>query len=445
MSVLQFALGFLLIVIHRQSINGANITFDPQPIRLTLADLPAPSNTSGLLNYATVIPVPSDPKLYVPKGFTVKPYFTGLQRPRYLQYSPEGNILVSESQMNRISCLLDTDNDGYPDKRVTIADETNGIEYPFGMAFVNGYLYSGNRFNVRRYKWIDCSEKLMGQGEIIMSYSGVRHITRTIIIPPTEDRMYVSIGSASNADIDPSPLASIQVADLNGANQRTFASGLRNAVGLTLHPVTHDLYTSCQERDEIGDELVPEYFTRVEENSFFGWPYSYLSSSLIDPRHQLENGSSVRPDLVALTRTPDVLIKSHSSALGATFYTGKQFPERYRNGAFIALRASGNRQVATGSKIMFIPFNSSTHRPVGYYEDFVYGFLMNETHPQVFAWPVGLLVLKDGSLLFTDDANNQTYQIQYIGETNSAFRCTLNTFSLIISSTFLVFLSAFNQ
>ena len=187
--------------------------------------------------------------------------------------------------MNRISCLLDADNDGYPDERVTIADETNGIQYPFGMAFVNGFLYSCNQFNVRRYKWIGCSENLVGQGEVIMSYSGVRHITRTTIIPSTDDRMYVSIGPASNVDIDPSPLASIQVADLNGTNQRTFASGLRNAVGLTLHPVTHELYTSCQERDEIGDELVPEYFTHVEEHNFFGWPYSYLSSSLIDPRH----------------------------------------------------------------------------------------------------------------------------------------------------------------
>ncbi|CAF3032316.1 unnamed protein product [Rotaria sp. Silwood2] len=380
--------------------------------------------------------VPADPELYVPKGFVVKRYFTGLQKSRYLQYTPEGNILVSESDMTRISCLLDTDNDGYLGQRITIANENNGLTYPFGIAFVNGYLYSGNLYNIRRYNWTGCSQQLSDVGEIIMNYTGVRHITRTIVIPPVEDRMYVSIGSASNVDIELIPLASIQVTDLDGGNQTTFASGPRNAVGLALHPITHDLYTSCQERDEIGDELVPDYFTRVQEEDFFDWPYAYLSPDFIDPRHKFYNGSSVRPDLAALTRTPDVLIKAHSSALGVAFYTGQQFPERYRNGAFVALRVSDSREEPTGSKIIFIPFHNSTHRPLGYYEDFVRGFLYNRT--RVFGWPVGLLVLKDGSLIFTDNANSETYQVQCVGEKNSAFYLIPNIYSIIVSCIFLI-------
>lgn len=428
----QMLIILVLVFAFLPDINCTNITFNPEPIRVNVADLPVPTNTTGLLNYAKRMDVPENPDLYVPEGFSVKVYFSGLQRPRYMQYTPEGDILVSESTINRISCLVDTDKDGYPDQRVTIADENNGLKYPFGLAFANGYLYSANQFNVRRYQWGGCSRQLLGDGEVIMSYSGVRHITRTIIIPANEDRMYVSIGSATNADAEDLPLASIQVANLNGTNQRTFASGLRNAIGLALHPITKELYTSCQERDEIGDELVPEFFTQVPDHSFFGWPFSYLTPSLLDPRHQLRNGSSERPDLVALTRTPDVLIKAHSSAVGVAFYTGQQFPNRYRNGAFIALRASGNRQVPTGSKIIFVPFNTSTNRPLGYYEDFVYGFLINEPQPQVFATPVALLVLKDGSLLMAEDANNQTYIIQYNGGKNSALYLIVNIYSIII-------------
>ena len=418
-----------------------NITFDPQPIRITLADLPPPYATSSVINYGNIIDVPLDPRLFVPKGFSVKLYMSGLISPRYLQYTPAGDILVSESAANRISCLLDTDKDGYPDRRVTIADQTNGLTYPFGMAFVNGYLYSGNQHNIRRYKWVDCSQPISGTGEIVLSYPGVRHVTRTILVPPMQDRMYVSIGSASNVDADPLPLASIQVANLDGTNQRTFASGLRNSVGLAFHPITSDLYASCQERDEIGDDLVPEFFTRVQENDFFGWPYAYLSPELVDPRRRLENGSSERPDLVARTRTPDVLIKSHSSVLDTAFYTGKEFPEHYRNGAFIALRNSGNRKVATGSKIIFIPFDHATNRPMGYYEDFVYGFLTNATSPEKFGTPVGLLVLKDGSMIFTEDANHRIYQVQYIGEKSFAVCFVSRIHWMVLSYLIVVSLS----
>ncbi|CAF5089991.1 unnamed protein product, partial [Rotaria magnacalcarata] len=179
--------------------------------------------------------------------------------------------------------------------------------------------------------------------------------------------------------------------------------GLRNTVGLAFHPITNDLYVTCQERDELGDDLVPDYFTRIQEHGFYGWPFAYMSSNLTDPRRRLSNGTSERPDLVSLTQTPDILFQAHSAVLDMRFYTGNQFPSRYKNGAFAAFHGSWNRNNGTGYKIVFIPFNSNTYRPIGYYEDFVYGFLTNPSGPDTFGRPVGILVMKDGSLLFSDD------------------------------------------
>ncbi|CAF3899266.1 unnamed protein product, partial [Rotaria magnacalcarata] len=195
---------------------------------------------------------------------------------------------------------------------------------------------------------------------------------------------------------------------IDGSNQTTFTYGLRNTVGLAFHPITNDLYVTCQERDELGDDLVPDYFTRIQEHGFYGWPFAYMSSNLTDPRRRLSNGTSERPDLVSLTQTPDILFQAHSAVLDMRFYTGNQFPSRYKNGAFAAFHGSWNRNNGTGYKIVFIPFNSNTYRPIGYYEDFVYGFLTNPSGPDTFGRPVGILVMKDGSLLFSDDGNNAT-------------------------------------
>ena len=167
------------------------------------------------------------------------------------------------------------------------------------------------------------------------------------------------------------------------------------------------------ERDQIGDDLVPDYFTRIQQGEFYGWPYAYLTPKNLDPR-QTQNGKSKRPDLVAKTKTPDVLFQAHSAALGLQFYDGKTFPEKYRNGAFVAFRGSWNRDRGTGYKIVFVPFNSNG-RPQNYYEDFLTGFLLDPSVPTTWGRPVGLLVLPDGSLLLTEEANNRIYRIQYRG------------------------------
>ncbi|CAF1164482.1 unnamed protein product [Rotaria sordida] len=418
----------IFLVIHR--IHGTNVSFVPQPIYITIADLPQPYATTSTSKTPQITSIPADPRLYVPDGFTVKLYMNGLLSPRYLIYTPANDILVSESGANRISCLVDNNNDGYPDERLTFANQSNELNYPFGMAFVNGYFYVGNRNAIRRYSWTFGSRQITGTGEIIMTYPETGHATRTIVISPNSDRIFVSIGSVSNVDVESLPRASVQQVNLDGSNQTTFAYGLRNAVGLAFHPITNDLYTTCQERDQLGDDLVPDYFTRIQQNDFYGWPFAYMSANLTDPRRRLSNGTSERPDLVSLTRTPDVLFQAHSAVLDMRFYTGNQFPSRYRNGAFAAFHGSWNRNNGTGYKIIFIPFNNNTNLPMGYYEDFVNGFLINPSGPDTFGRPVGILALKDGSLLFSEDGNNCLYQVQYkqsFNNTNNISTVTSNT------------------
>lgn len=444
----QQAFLFLLLAILSSRIDqsdSTNVTFSPEPMRLTVNDLPAPYATVSASKPARVVSVPADPLLYVPDGFTVKVFMEGLMGPRVLVYTPSGDLLVSEPSADRISCLIDNNRDGYPDERVTFADQTNGLNSPFGMAFHNGYFYVGNRDSTRKYLWTSASRNVTGTGEIVMSYPLDGHSTRTVLPSLLGDGLFVSIGSASNVDAESLPRASLQRTSLNGTNQTTWASGLRNILGLAFHPISGDLYATCQERDALGDDLVPDFFTRIDQNGFYGWPYAYLSANLTDPRRRLTNGSSERPDLVSITRTPDVLFQAHSAVMDMRFYTGSQFPARYQNGAFAAFRGSWNRNNGTGYKIVFIPFNSTTNRPLGYYEDFVRGFLVNSLGPDTFARPVGVLVLNDGSLLFSEDGNNRIYQVQYNQSSNNTTSGSANNYSfsmiLFLSLIFCCFLA----
>lgn len=404
---------FIAVFLQHKT-NGKNVTFVPEPINITVDSLPKPYSTPSYTKDAHVVPVPDDPLLYSPEGFTVKTYMIGdLNQPRYLLYTPTGDLLVSEPFSNRVSCLIDNDGDGYPDTRETFADESNGLSLPYSMAFVSGYFYVGNRNETRRYSWIRGSRKISGMGESVLVHNPEGHWTRTVVVSPDKDQIYIGIGSATNVDIESPPRASVQVADVGSTNFTTFSYGLRNPVGLAFHPITKDLYVGCQERDDLGDDLVPDYFTRVQQDEFFGWPYAYMTPNLTDPRRLFPNGTSERPDLVDITTTPDVLLQAHSAVMDILFYTGEQFPSKYQNGAFAALHGSWNRDNGTGYKIIFIPFNNTTNRPLGYYEDFVTGFLINPPGPDTFGRPVGLLVLKDGSLIFTEDGQNRIYQVQY--------------------------------
>jgi glucose/arabinose dehydrogenase len=391
-------------------------TLTPQPIQITLADLPKPFATDSASKSPQVIPIPQNPTLKVPAGFEVNVYADNLDAPRWLALTPSGDVLVTETRQNRIRLLRDTNGDGVADVRQPFATAQNGVNIPFGMAFAGDSFFLGNTGEVRQYPYTPNQQQLTGNGQKIANLTPGgynQHWTRNVVAAPDGTKLYVSIGSESNVDEEPLPRASVQVMNLDGSNQQTFAYGLRNPVGLDFHPTTGELYTTVNERDGIGDDLVPDYFTRIRQGEFYGWPYAYLAPNLIEPR-QTVNGQSKRPDLVAQTQTPDVLFQAHSAALGLQFYDGNTFPEQYRNGAFVAFRGSWNRDQGTGYKIVFVPFDASG-RPQGYYQDFLTGFLVNPSVPSTWGRPVGLLVLPDGSLLVTEEANNRIYRIQYRG------------------------------
>ncbi|MBW4684389.1 MAG: sorbosone dehydrogenase family protein [Komarekiella atlantica HA4396-MV6] len=389
----------------------------PKPIRINLKNLPAPFATESVSKRPDVVPIPQNPVLRVPPGFTVNVFAEGLDAPRWLALTPSGDVLVTETGQNRIRLLRDTNSDGVADVQETFASRANGLNRPFGMAFAGNSFFLGNTDAVLSFPYTQGQNKITGKGKKIADLPAEgynNHWTRNVVVSPDGNKLYVSVGSGTNVDEEPLPRASVQVMNLDGSQQQIFAFGLRNPVGLDFHPVTKELYTTVNERDGIGDDLVPDYLTRIQQGEFYGWPYAYLTPSNLDPRQKTNNNKSKRPDLVARTQTPDVLFQSHSAALGLQFYDRQTFPEKYRNGAFTAFRGSWNRDRGTGYKIVFVPFDSKG-RPQGYYEDFLTGFLLNPSTPTTWGRPVGLLVLPDGSLLVTEEANNRIYRIQYTG------------------------------
>lgn len=389
----------------------------PEAIRITLDDLPQPFASQSVSQSPNVVSIPSSPVLNVPDGFTVNIFADGLDRPRWLALTPDGDVLVTETRQNRIRLLRDTNEDGVADDYSTFADASNGLHIPFGMAFVEDSFFLGNTDAVIRFPFTPGQQQLNDRGTQIADLPGGgynQHWTRNVIPAPDGESLYVSIGSRSNVSEEPLPRASVQEMNLDGSNQQTVAYGLRNPVGLDIHPVTQELYTTVNERDGLGDDLVPDYLTRIQDGEFYGWPYTYLSPNLLDPR-QMVGDRSKNPDLARQTQTPDVLFQSHSAALGLQFYDGTTFPERYHNGAFVAFRGSWNRSQGTGYKIVFVPFDGSG-RPVGHYEDFATGFLLDPSVPTTWGRPVGLLILPDGSLLFTEEMNQRIYRVQYYGE-----------------------------
>lgn len=387
----------------------------PSPIQIDLDDLPAPFHTRSTAKGPRVVAIPDNPQLAVPEGFSVNVFADNLNAPRWLALTPEGDVLVTETRQNQIRLLGDSDGDGVAEANQIFATAANGLDAPFGMAFADNSFFLGNTSEVRRYAYAPGQTQLEGGGTRVteLTPGGYnQHWTRNVVTDG--DRLYVSIGSRSNVDIEEPPRASVQVMNFDGSDRQTFAFGLRNPVGLAFHPESNALYATVNERDGMGDDLVPDYLTRVEAGAFYGWPYAYLSADRLDPRRVLASGLSERPDLAALTRTPEVLFQAHSAALGLAFYTGTTFPERYRNGAFVAFRGSWNRSQGTGYKLVFVPFDEGD-RPAGYYEDFLTGFLLDPNGPVTWGRPVGLLVLPDGSLLFTEEANGRIYRVQYDG------------------------------
>jgi glucose/arabinose dehydrogenase len=369
-----------------------------------LPQLPEPFATPSVRNTAQVVSKPDSAQLKAPAGFSVSVYADNLQGPRTMLYAPNGDLFVAQSRAGSVIVLRDTNNDGEPDARTVYAQGLNGV---FGMAFHDGYLYLGRTDSIIRYKYKDGDTQAQGTPEKLLDLPTGGHSTRNIVFSRDGKKMYVAVGSASNKSDGEEPRrAAVNEYNPDGTGHRVFASGLRNPVALTLQPGTDTIWVSVNERDTLGDDLVPDYITSVKDGGFYGWPYSYIGSNY-DPEHR-----DKRPDLVQRAIVPDVLLPAHAAAVGLTFYTGTQFPQRYRNGAFVGLHGSWNRSKLSGYRVAFVPFQNG--KPSGPVEDFLTGWIITEGSPgSTWGRPVSPFVGKDGSLLVSDDGGNKIWRVRY--------------------------------
>jgi glucose/arabinose dehydrogenase len=373
--------------------------------------LPRPGATPSATKVSKVVPRPEGALLKVPDGFRAEVLAENLDRPRWMTIAPDGNLFVAESRANRIT-VFPAGNGGKLGPPVAFTTQVNA---PFGMAFHEGYLYVGNTDSIVRFQYKPGQTVSSGEpqkitdlpgGAVQPGRGGGGHWTRNLIFSPDKKKMFVAVGSASNNSIgDDSSRAAINEYNPDGSGHRVYASGLRNPVGLAFFPGSNILWTVVNERDRLGDDLVPDYATAVKENGFYGWPYSYIGKNY-DPEHE-----GKRPELVEKAIVPDVLLPPHGAPLGLAFYTGKQFPSDYQNSAFVALHGSWNRSHFSGYQVVRIPFKNG--RPSGKPETFLSGWIVSDEDATVWGRPVGLLVWSDGSLLVADDGGNRIWKVSY--------------------------------
>ena len=394
------------------------------------AKLPAPFETPSVVKHPKVIGWPEGKTPVAPPGFAVSLYADGFDSPRWLHVLPNGDVLVAEARTlpkkdakpevkkgmkesktvtggsaNRITLLRGMDKDGKPETRNTFVA---GLNQPFGMAVVGDSFYVANTDGVVRFPYKAGQTKLDGEGTQVLALpvSGYNnHWTRNLLPSADGLKLYVTVGSASNVGENgmKAEVLRANVLEINpdGTGLRVFAAGLRNPVGLAWEPTTKALWTAVNERDELGDELVPDYITSVKDGAFYGWPYAYAGRNE-DPRRKGE-----RPDLVAKAVAPDFPVGAHTASLGLTFSTGTAFPEKYRGGAFVGQRGSWNRSAFAGYRVAYVPFKDG--KPAGPAEDFLTGFIA--TGDEVYGRPVCVCVAADGALLVTDDASNKIWRV----------------------------------
>jgi glucose/arabinose dehydrogenase len=360
----------------------------------------------------------------------VELFAEGLSEPRQMRVAPNGDIFVAETSAGRIRILRAADGSSKLSANETYA---NGLNQPFGIAFFPSgnnpqWIYVANTDSVVRFPYRAGDTKAKGKPETVVSRlpHGYGHSTRDIAFTNDNKRMLVSVGSQGNdgegIGSPPGGLrswsvehplgaswasetdrAAVLAFDPDGKRAGVFATGIRNCVGLAVHTTNGDVYCSTNERDGMGDNLVPDYVTRVREGAFYGWPWFYIGSNE-DPRHAGE-----RPDLKGKVTVPDVLIQAHSASLGLTFYDGTAFPLEYRGDGFAAEHGSWNRSKRTGYKVIRIRLKDGV--PTGEYQDFVTGFVINDS--EVWGRPVGVAVAHDGALLVSEDGNGTIWRITH--------------------------------
>ena len=371
--------------------------------------LPPPNATRAVANPASVIPWPKEKTPTAPAGFEVSLFADDLDNPRMIYVLPNGDVLVMESlpqrSTSRIVLLRDSAKSGTPAVRESFFRRLNKA---FGMALIGNRFYVANTNAIVVYPYRSDDTQIKRRPEKILDLPAGGHYTRNLLADPAGKKIYVAVGSSGNIDEqrvdekDPRRAAILQI-NPDGSSMRVFASGLRNPVGMDWEPKTHTLWTVVNERDMLGDELVPDYLTEARDGAFYGWPYSYFGQNE-DPRKKGQ-----RPDLVAKAIKPDFALGSHVAALGLAFYQGKSFPERYHGGAFIGMHGSWNRSDLVGYKVAFVPFQNG--KPSGVIEDFLTGFIANPKISQVYGRPVGVAIWTDGSLLVADDAAGKVWRV----------------------------------
>jgi len=369
--------------------------------------LPPPYHTPSAVNGPRVIERPGRAQLRLPAGFHIEPYAEGFEAPRLMLQGPSGEILWSDSvEGGSVYVLTDADKDFRPEQRKKLIQ---GLDRPYGLAFWKDYLYVAETTSLKRYKY-DPKTMTAGPGQEVVSMKnfGSGHWTRTVLFDRQGEKMYLAIGSQSNVSPGEPPMrAAINRFNPDGSGHEIFAAGTRNPIGLRWYPGTDVLWAAVQERDGLGDDLVPDYFTQIRQGGFYGWPYSYIGPNE-DPRNKGQ-----RPELVAKTIVPDVPLQAHVAVLDCLFYTGKQFPARYHGGAFLAFHGSWNRSKRVGYSVAFVPFRNG--QPAGPVEDFLTGWMLAPEKREVWGRPVGLLQLPDGSLLVSDDGGNKVWRISHRG------------------------------
>jgi glucose/arabinose dehydrogenase len=367
--------------------------------------LPEPYHTPSASNAPTVVVRPENAQLRLPAGFSIKEYAAGFERPRYMIQLPTGVVLLSDSaRKGTVYALFDKNKDGVSEDRKPLIQ---GLDRPFGLALWRDYLYVAETTSVKRYK-LNQTTLEAGPGEEVVSMKefGSGHWTRTIRFAPDGSKFYLTIGSASNVSPgEPEMRAAILRFNPDGTGKEFVARGTRNPIGVDFEPATGKLWAAIQERDGLGDDLVPDYFTSIQEGGFYGWPYAYIGPNE-DPRNKGQ-----RPDLVKSTIVPDVVLPAHVAVLDSRFYRGSMFPARYKNGALLAFHGSWNRAQRIGYSVVFIPFKDG--KPSGPAEDLLSGFMLDPGKKEVWGRPVGLLELPDGSLLVSDDGGNRIWRITY--------------------------------
>jgi glucose/arabinose dehydrogenase len=399
----------------------------------TSDNLPEPYATRSHVNFSEVVGWGDNATPKAPDGFKVTAFGKGYRHPRWIYQLPNGDILVAETKRepkgprklidavsgksksegqvtggNRIIILRDKNQDGLPDLQEVFLD---GLFMPFGMTLINDDFYVACTDAVWKYKYKEGETKITSSPQKIMDLpEGENHWTKNLITNRNKTKLYIAIGSASNVGekgMDKEVRrANILEINPDGSGERVYASGLRNPVGMDWQPGTNVLWTVVNERDELGDDLVPDYFTSVKDGGFYGWPYSYFGQHP-DPRF---TEKEQRMDLVKKAIVPDVDVGSHTAALGLAFYTQKNFPEKYHNGAFIGEHGSWNRAKPSGYKVIFVPFeNNKPGKP----EDFLTGFMIDPEKNTVHGRPVGVTTLQDGSILVADDAGNVVWRVSY--------------------------------